>query len=186
MPQFNDYYAAFKRADEKQAYISPIRSERVALYHVIVKTAALYPVSHNPKKVKERRWFTQHAILFMGNLTFNELLQLFPVEKRYDGHKTGNTDYHDTLRALKQYQSTHKLTSNDPLGSNCLALLSHYNNAHIRAVINKFTLLLLHTKPEHLSPFFSEAVAAQAAPPRNTRLKNAIAAKMFARKRSIQ
>lgn len=155
------YYDALQRAVRANKHRSNNRAKQLAFCHLIVKAAALYPKSDDTKKVKERRDMIQYAVLFLGNLTIEELLHAFPMDKAYDGDKTGQHDYFDSKKAVEAYKAQYNLTNDDPLGNNCLSLLLHYRNTHIRLVMDELTLLLLHTKSDFLNPFFKVATEQQ-------------------------
>ena len=62
----------------------------------------------------------------IGQLTPRELLQIFPVEKTYDGERWEAKDYFFTMDVLRK----HGLDK--PLGKNVLDVLWDYTNIHVR------------------------------------------------------
>ena len=62
-------------------------------------------VAHKKKSIEPKHVLRlcNHAIVFMRLITPRELMQIFPIEKRYNGDKSGIIDYYYTMKALKDY-----------------------------------------------------------------------------------
>ena len=84
----------------------------------------------------------------IGQLTPRELLQIFPVEKTYDGERWEAKDYFFTMDVLRK----HGLDK--PLGKNVLDVLWDYTNIHVRlfnvAMLNAVDALRLMEGQETL------------------------------------
>ena len=68
-------------------------------------------------------------------LTPNELIQLFPVQKDYDGHVYCTVDYHSTMECL----AVHGM--DNILGEEAEDILSEYHNGDLRTLqLNEFRI----------------------------------------------
>lgn len=67
--------------------------------------------------------------IYIGTLTPNQLLSVFPISKRYDGAKSEMKDYFTTMDALKE------IGMDNPIGEKAFDVLCDYQNMHL-AVFN--------------------------------------------------
>ncbi len=58
-------------------------------------------------------------------ITYREFMQIFPLDKEYDGHKYGWKDYFTTVEYLKDKDL------DDKIGENAFEFIMNYNNARI-------------------------------------------------------
>jgi hypothetical protein len=75
---------------------------------------------------------------FIALLTPNELIQVFPVEKVYDGYKYKSKDFHYTMRELEK----HGLDT--PIGENLEDVLWDYTNREINRFSATYMCLASH------------------------------------------
>ena len=75
------------------------------------------------------------VVELVGQLTPRELLQIFPVEKAYDGERWETKDYFFTMDVLRR----HGLDK--PLGAAVFDVLWDYTNTHVRL----FNVAMMHT-----------------------------------------
>jgi hypothetical protein len=126
-------YFLYKRsfADAIQKYH---KTSNIKLKRDYIKKSAFYGVKSvvsqrrqtlNFKEDYEAQFhFIELVNLIIGLLTPNEFMNIFPIEKDYDGHKWGSKDYFYT----KKYINT--LNRNEPIGSeeNVMKFLWEYHN----------------------------------------------------------
>jgi hypothetical protein len=70
--------------------------------------------------------FFQAFMELMSCLTPKELMNLFPIDKEYDGEKYGIKDYYSTINELIQFPQ------DEPIGNDIFGLLLDYHNNDIR------------------------------------------------------
>lgn len=58
-------------------------------------------------------------------LTPRQFMKIFPIEKRYSGHRDVTKDYFSTMEELK------KIGMDTPIGAHTKALLCDYQNPHV-------------------------------------------------------
>ncbi len=74
------------------------------------------------EEVQGRFWIIESIKERMKEITPRELMQMFPVEKVYDGQKWGSKDYFSTMEVL------HEHGLDKPLGENVEEILYDYMN----------------------------------------------------------
>ena len=68
--------------------------------------------------------YTDHLI---GQITPRELIQIYPIEKSYDGKKYGTVDYFSTMEQLEEFGMNELITDDKVMD-----VLFNYDNTHIR------------------------------------------------------
>lgn len=130
---FQMYLDAFLRAFEQYSRKEPDRTEkeekefikRLVFYGVRFVSAS--PKRSNGTDDSETAWavLIELIILFIGKLTPQEFMTVFPVSKKYDGNRWETKDYYYTMEYLDG------IGMNTEIGDNVLELLFDYVNPHI-------------------------------------------------------
>lgn len=130
------------------------------------------------KKQAENQFATISALKgLMSSLTLQEFMTIFPIEKKYDGHKWGVKDYYSTIEAIKEL----KLQPDDEIGEHIMELLMEYMNWDILLfeVESMSVLSALRHFDGHLD-LFEEFMASQGMETENT-FKNSKGEAMYVR-----
>ena len=112
----------------------------------LIKKLVLYGVKAvitKPEKKTKTRDEAENYFKFisgvkslMSFLTPKEFINVFPINKEYDGHKYGMKDYFYTKKYLKE------LDQNEPIGEKILEFLWKYHNWEIgEFVVNSMTCI---------------------------------------------
>lgn len=92
-----------------------------------VKTAISHPVTESKQEAENLFKFISHIKYFISILTLKEFMQLFPIEKKYDGEKWGVKDYYSTLAYIQESG----IEKDHVLGDKALELIAEYQNVDI-------------------------------------------------------
>lgn len=143
------YLKAFNRilnekfTEENLEYLS----KKLIVYGVnIVNILNTIPESKND--IETHFTMTNSIIILMSILTPTEFVNLFPIEKIYNGQKYGVKDYFYTISYLKT------LDPNEPIGKEILYLLWNYTNSDIERFSINIMNYLIDLRPVAIQPSF--------------------------------
>jgi len=92
-----------------------------------VKTVISHPDTESKKEAENLFDFISHVKYFISILTLKEFMQLFPIEKKYDGEKWEVKDYYSTVAYIQESG----LEADYVLGDKALELIAEYQNEDI-------------------------------------------------------
>lgn len=126
---FNRYYPSFERATHKVLFHLGNDSSYNQVYlkatFLAVKAGCYYPASRNQMDLIERRNFFSNAKQMLAACSYQELTNMFPIEKVYEDDVCS---YYYTKNKLLQHLQLYGKTLQSPIGEQVNDLLEFYYN----------------------------------------------------------
>lgn len=123
---FNAFCNAFKAYNENQTQNIKANIKKLIIYGVKTINTKPKPEYIEIKEAESDFQFANVITDFMGTLTPPEFMNLYPIEKTYDGDKYECKDYFYTKNYIKG------LNQEQPIGEEILNLLWEYQNMELR------------------------------------------------------
>lgn len=141
--QYARYFRAYSRKIKEAVPMVDDKTKDDAVFHQVliqatylgVQTIIRQPKAADLSHAKEQFKFASILKNMLSSFTMRELVNTFPIAKRYDGEKYETRDYWSTKQSISEYMKKYGLNYDDQLGENVLELLYEYEN----------TLLMLFT-----------------------------------------
>ena len=129
--------AVIKKALENNNYTHD-DVKKMAFYGIKYTNTQRVDNMHTSEEAEDFHKFVMAVSEFIGRLTPNEFMNIFPITKEYDGHKWGMKDYFYTMEYLNTLERDKPIKDQNIDNGSVVGFLWEYHNWEVR----RFTVKL--------------------------------------------
>ena len=118
-----------KRSCMAMCYLKAIKNQNL-------KNTVYWGVRHIKEFTENSPQYPATLMYLIERLTYKEFMQIFPIEKSYDGDKWECKDYFSTMDYLKD------MDLDDVIGENAFDLIWEYHNKYVRKFGVKYMMYI--------------------------------------------
>ena len=116
-----EWHKAYEKSKDTKSYIKKLIIYGIKLMNTTIQDSEYI----SPKDIEYNIKFADLIKNLMATISPKEFINLFPLDKNYNGDKYGMKDYFYSMEYID------KLDKNDPIGENIMEFLLEYQNSQI-------------------------------------------------------